>query len=44
MIALNPYHFHKLKKDVILPSLKCIRDKEETIKVVVVREFESSLT
>jgi hypothetical protein len=44
MIALNPYHFHKLQRDVILPSLKCRQDKEETSEVVVVREFELHLT
>jgi len=44
MIALNPYHFHKLQRDVILPSLKCKENKEETNELVVVREFELRLT
>jgi hypothetical protein len=44
MIALNPYHFHKLQRDVNLPSLKCRQDKEETSEAVVVLEFELRLT
>lgn len=43
MIALNPCHFHRLQRDVILQSLKCRQDKDKTSEVVVVCEFELRL-